>query len=428
MEFIGYYAGAVQKANSISLFESKRGIDDNKGGGSLIENRKEPNRLRLGLVSAPGLPATICHKISEELGDILSKEIESEKEWEVEVEVDRLTGAVDKVEEIMKQAGSRKEANDWDYVISLTDLPIFVDGLIVLSDADVDACIAQVSLPAFGLFSTPKKIEKTIIQIVKELYYRGFNRELSVPLNKKGPGFLANDKKSRLMNRVPRIFKFTEVERCEEQGENNERTVRFFTNPKVKGRLKVILGMTIANRPWSILPSFKKVVGLAFATGSYMLIFNTLWKLSNIYEIPRFIALTSLAMIGMVAWIILAHNLWEKRTNFNSMRLRGLYNMTTVTTLGISVVIFYIAMFILFLFAVAIFVPANLFEEVIGHSVDLVDYLKLAWLVSSAATVAGAIGAGLEDQEEVRKSTYGYRQYLRSKAVEEQEEAKKEEI
>lgn len=385
------------------------------------------NGIKLGLVTAPGLSATICHKVRENLGKVLSKEIPDEQEWEIEIEVDRLTGAVDEVKEIMKQASYHKGENDWDYVISLTDLPIFFGELIVLSDVDVNAGIAQISLPAFGLFSTPKRIEKTMIQIVKELYYRGMNEENNHLLNKKGPGFDGIDKKSQLLKRIPRIFKFTEIERYEDKNEENGVTVRFFTNPKVKGRLKVIFGMTVANRPWAILPSFKKVVGLAFATGSYMLIFNTLWQLSAIYEIPRFIALMLLAMIGMVAWIIFAHNLLEKKTNFDSNRLRRLYNMTTITTLGISVLIFYIAMFILFLFAVAIFVPADLFKDVVGHSVDFVDYLKLAWLVSSAATVAGAIGAGLEDEEEVRKSTYGYRQYLRSLAMKEQEKAEEQE-
>src|SRR5699024_12200025 len=81
----------------------------------------------------------------------------------------------------------------------------------------------------------------------------------------------------------------------------------------------------------------------------------------------------------------------------------------------------YISMFILFSFAVIVFVPGDVFKEVLEHEVRFIDYAKLAWLVTSAATVAGAIGADLENEEAVRQVTYGYRQYVRSKMVQEEE-------
>jgi hypothetical protein len=58
-------------------------------------------------------------------------------------------------------------------------------------------------------------------------------------------------------------------------------------------------------------------------------------------------------------------------------------------------------------------VPSGYFQSTLKHSVGLSEYLTLAWLGTSLATVAGALGASLEDEETVRKASYGYRQRRR---------------
>src|SRR5699024_4039588 len=95
------------------------------------------------------------------------------------------------------------------------------------------------------------------------------------------------------------------------------------------------------------------------------------------------------------------------KRHYKSNKLRLMYNAATVMTLSVSVFTFYISMFILFSFAVIVFVPGDVFKEVLEHEVRFIDYAKLAWLVTSAATVAGAIGAGLENEEAVRQVTMG---------------------
>lgn len=51
-------------------------------------------------------------------------------------------------------------------------------------------------------------------------------------------------------------------------------------------------------------------------------------------------------------------------------------------------------------------------ETTIKHPVGFGEYLTLAWLGTSLATVVGAPGASLEE-ETVREASYGYRQRRR---------------
>ncbi|QDP41968.1 hypothetical protein [Radiobacillus deserti] len=173
--------------------------------------------------------------------------------------------------------------------------------------------------------------------------------------------------------------------------------------------------MVHANRPWKIFSSFKKVIAIAFATGSYGLIFPSLWNLSVVFEPIRYVILMITALCSMVLWIILAHNLWERPAYWNKKKMRRLYNMTTILTLSIAVILYYLILFVLFFFSVRLFVPDQLFDSqsVLKGTITLKNYLELIWLVTSVATLGGAIGAGLENDELVSSATYGYRQQKR---------------
>ncbi|WP_425689673.1 hypothetical protein [Micromonospora sp. DT201] len=56
----------------------------------------------------------------------------------------------------------------------------------------------------------------------------------------------------------------------------------------------------------------------------------------------------------------------------------------------------------------ALLIDTSVLEQTLQRPVDVIDYLTLAWIISSLATVGGAIGSGLEDEETVRAAAYGY--------------------
>jgi hypothetical protein len=95
------------------------------------------------------------------------------------------------------------------------------------------------------------------------------------------------------------------------------------------------------------------------------------------------------------------------------MRGAALYNGVTVLTVGAAVLAAYAILFALIFLAAWVFVPGGYFQTTLKHPAGFGEYLTLAWLGASLATVAGALGASLEDEETVRKASYGYRQRRR---------------
>lgn len=182
----------------------------------------------------------------------------------------------------------------------------------------------------------------------------------------------------------------------------------------------MITGMVVANRPWSIFPAFKKVLAAAFGTAAYGLIFPNLWMLSNAYSMTRLIVLMLVAICGMVIWIIVIHQLWERKVDNSSRYMSRLYSVVTALTLGIGVVFYYMMLFVLSLSAVFLFIPADMLAYELGRAVSAEIFFIIAWHVTSVAMLVGSIGAGLESEETILKATYGYRQRIRRQKLRDQ--------
>lgn len=129
-------------------------------------------------------------------------------------------------------------------------------------------------------------------------------------------------------------------------------------------------------------------------------------------------ALTVVALVAMVVWFIASHGLWERPSERGSRYLANLYNTATALTLAVAVLFSYAMLYVAVLLAALIFIDPGFFQSSIQSYIErpfsFIDYLVLAWLTSSLALVAGAVGSGLEDEETVLNATYGYRQKRRS--------------
>lgn len=361
----------------------------------------------VGLIAAPGFAEKMSGKIVEKLPESLTKYTSNLVDWEVELSVDPMTGGAETVDKIFKKAATYKEDNNWDYVICLTDLPIFHERSVVVADVNEDKGVILLSIPAFGWSSLLKKVRHAIIYTFKEIdNYKFTTRE-------------PNEAKI-----IWRNFSINPIKRIKVRlNETDNMHIRYLVYPKTNGKIRLLLGMAYANNPFKMMSNLTGVIAVAFTTGGFGMVFPTMWKLSHLFSNVRLTTITILAILGMSFWVIIAHELWEPIKKSSNKRISTLYNSATILTLLFAVSAYYIAVYALFLGTSLILIPPGFLGKTLelSTSASLMIYLKIAWFASSLATMTGAIGVGLENESTVRSSTYGYRQRNRYKEMLENE-------
>lgn len=186
-----------------------------------------------------------------------------------------------------------------------------------------------------------------------------------------------------------------------------------YVAPTRLSRLRLLIGMVYANRPWRLAAGMSKVMMAAFATGAVSLAYPTMWQLSATMGPWRLSTATMLASAAMIAWLILDHKLWERPQSAEERERAALYNTATVVTLTIGVAILHVALFILLLITAWWTLPPEMVADNIGHPVGLSTLLLMAWLVAAVATLGGFLGSGMEEDEAVKAAAYGVRQRQR---------------
>jgi hypothetical protein len=125
------------------------------------------------------------------------------------------------------------------------------------------------------------------------------------------------------------------------------------------------------------------------------------------------LTIATVASVGLVvAWIVIDGELWDRPDHdIAEARERSrLYNTSTLVTLTIGVLICYLALYVVNLgWALFVLDPAVM-GGYLHVSLGYGDLFVLSWFVASAATVGGALGAGLESDEAIRAATYSKRE------------------
>jgi hypothetical protein len=371
--------------------------------------------VAVGLIPAPDLPEKVAKELAPELPRLLGRRIDTRLSWEVSVFVDPLTGTEREDPEILDVCRERLEREGWDLAICLTDLPVYRSDYLVMADVSAARGVALVSVPALGATRLRPRVREATLLLLEELYTR-------IPkLGPDDPPVNGGEEGSKTAGSTGLARPFRRVEPPDEDMKETGVEARFAA-PGALGHPRLLSGMVLANRPWKMLPAFKGAIAAAFATGAYALVITTLWLLADSVGWARLLLLMVTALVAMVGWIIVAHHLWERPAQREQPEWASLYNGVTVLTISTAVLSAYAILFALIFVAAWVFVPGAYFQSILKHSVGLGEYLSLAWLATSLATVAGAIGASLEHEETVRAASYGYRQRRRQEGQDNPEE------
>lgn len=358
--------------------------------------------VTLGLLTGPGLPEELARELAAELPPLLAEHVGDEVRWAVRPLADPVaTEAGRGATELIDAARARMLRQGWDLAVVLTDLPLRVGRRPVVADASATHGVGIVSLPALGPLGLRRRAGDVVARLVEGLV--GEHAE---------PGGAARDDERRLARRRRIARRLAELAAPVRRvtPDDDEIDVRFVA-AVLHGNLRLLAGMVRANRPWRLIARLSRALAAAAAAVVFALVTSDIWRLADALPWPRLALLTLLSTSAIVVFLIVAHGLWERpaRPREREREQAVLFNLATTATLTLGVLCLYAALLAISLAGAALAVDDRVVGAQLGHHADLVTYVKLAWLASSLATIAGALGAGLESDAAVREAAYGYR-------------------
>src|ERR671921_792487 len=332
------------------------------------------DNMVLGLLSDPDLPVELAEQLAGELPELLAERLDDQVAWQVQLLSERFD--LGDEERLLEFAAQRRAREGWDLVVCLTDR------------------VALASLPALGARQLYQRARALVIGLVAELAVGSLGHSRAG----QDPG---SQFRLRVAGPIRRVVP-------SDAGVD----VRFLL-PGVRGQARLLAGMVRANRPWRLITGLSGALAAALAAGAFAVVTSDIWQLADSLGPLRLSVVTVLSIGAMVAWLIIDHELWERPSGQLARDRARLFNAATVLTVVLGVGCLYAALLVATLAAAWFLVTGELLSQSLQHRVGWPDYVTIAWLASSIATVGGALGSGLESDEAVRAAAYGYRQQER---------------
>lgn len=358
----------------------------------------------VALLADPDAPTEVAQRMVRVLPDRLAERAGSGRRFDVEVVSEAFTSGSEEPPTLMRRIRDRADAENWDVVVALTDLPLRAEGHTLVVDVQHGHGLALLSLPSLGGLRLQRKagqaVEEAVLGLVDPSAGEDEEGSPRPPLSAPMAGHI-----------VP--------VRPEPDGAEESPDLLYVVSGR-RGRLRVLAGMVRANRPWRLVPGLSKALAAALATGAVATVNSTVWSLAESLSTPRLVIATIGSIATMIGWLIVDAQLWHRpsKSSPEARQKARLYNASTIVTVGIGVVACYIGLMVInFVWALFI-LNDRVFSTLTRSPLDAADYVTLAWFVASVATVGGALGSGLESDEAIRAAAYSKREQERRRMLE----------
>ncbi|MET8281772.1 hypothetical protein [Micromonospora sp. NPDC005174] len=355
----------------------------------MTQTERHRPEIVVGLVATPpDQPARVAARLATELASGLTEQVSADVRWIVregwgEVAPRRDGGA----DALLDDLARRRTDDQWDVAICLTDLPLHAERVPLVAQTSGRRQVGMISLPALGLHQL-RSVRAAVPDLVGRLLAEAPGR---VPLADRAP--------AGTTRHIPAVHRVS--------GEADDGERRYLASGLI-GRARLLTGMVRANRPGRALLGLSKLLVGAFGTAAFALTTDTIWQMGDALGGLRLTVIMLLGLSALVAWLIVAHDLWEKPSRETPAELARLFNLGTILTLTLATAVSYVVLFVGTVLVGALLIDTSVLEQVLQRPANASDYLTLAWITSSLATVGGAIGSGLENEETVRSAAYGY--------------------
>lgn len=353
-----------------------------------------PPTLTLGLLTAAGVAEDLGRQLADDLPAVLADRVWGEVAWEVPVVTDELAARGDVGTALIDAARERMLREGWDLAVVLSDLPLRIGRRPVVADASATHGVAVISLPALGAVQMRRRARDAVVRLVDGLV--GESLELG--------GRDGARRRQRVRQTLAQIAR---AERAVEP-DDDDVDIRLVT-AVVRGNARLLAGMLRANRPWRLSARLSRALAAAIGAVVFALVTSDIWRMADALAPWKLAVLTVISLAAIVVFLIVAHGLWSRSADGAGREQAILFNVATTLTLLIGVATLYAALFVLGLAGAGIALDRDVVSQSIGHHADLAWYAKVTWMTSSLATIAGALGAGLESDDAVREAAYGYR-------------------
>jgi hypothetical protein len=328
-----------------------------------------PTPVEVGIVVAERTSRELADDLAEELPVRLAERL-GDAEWRASVhETDPAEPSAGS-EELLASVRRRLLDEGWQLGLGLTELPLRAGRQPVTAQAHRQQRVGLVSVPALGGRNVNERLRDAAVNLVEATVGGDAPvAEFTSPLG---------------------------AVRARDDG-----TIRF-VGAVLRGNIRLLAGTVRANQPARVITRLSRALAGSLGTGAFALASSNVWNLADGTTWPRLVVLAVLSIVATAVVLILAHGLWERTDDPLARERVVLFNLATVITIGIGVLVLYAGLFVVMGVGSAALVPGDVLMQQLGHAASAADYVQVAWLVTTLATIGGALGSLVESDLSVR--------------------------